>query len=265
MLILLPPSEGKATEGDGPALDLAELSLPEVNGAREAVLESLEALCSGPRERAMEVLGLTPGQADAVDRNLALRASPTLPAARLYTGVLYDNLRLGELLEGPTAARTRESVLVFSGLWGAVGIGDPLPPYRLSMGVKLPPMGALGTFWRSHLADPVAKRAEGRLIVDCRSSTYAAAFKPSGEVADHTASVRVLKETVKGGEVKRSVVSHMAKATRGAIAHTLLSEGRAPETQAELAEALNDLGHTAELTTPAKAGRPSTLDVVIRD
>ncbi|GAA1084550.1 peroxide stress protein YaaA [Nocardiopsis composta] len=265
MLILLPPSEGKAAAGEGPALELSGLALPEVNGAREAVLESLEALCAGPRERALEVLGLTAGQAGAVQRNLEARTAPTLRAAELYTGVLYDNLRLGELLAGPAAARTAESVLVFSGLWGVLGVNDRVPPYRLSMGVKLPPLGGLGAYWRSHLAGPLGKLAEERLIVDCRSAAYAAAFRPSGAAAERTAAVRVLKETASGGTVKRSVVSHMAKATRGAIAHTLLAQGRSPETPAELAEALNDLGHRAELTPPGRGGKASVLDVVVTD
>src|SRR5690606_6713034 len=83
-----------------------------------------------------------------------------------------------------------------------------------------------------HLAGPLGKLAEERLIVDCRSAAYAAAFRPSGAAAERTAAVRVLKETASGGTVKRSVVSHMAKATRGAIAHTLLAQGRSPGTPA---------------------------------
>ncbi|MBB6172764.1 hypothetical protein HNR23_002824 [Nocardiopsis mwathae] len=265
MLILLPPSEGKASAGDGPKLDLSALSLAEVTEARETVLDALERVCSGPVETAREVLGLSARQTDAVERDLQVRIAPTLRAADLYTGVLFDHLRLPELLAGGAAARARESVLIFSGLWGAVGVADPLPPYRLSMGVKLPPLGALGAFWRSRLTDALAARAEGRLIVDCRSAAYAAAFVPTGAAAERAVAVRVLRETTSGGVTKRSVVSHMAKATRGAIAHTLLAEGVEAATPRELADALNDLGHTAELSAPARGKRPATLDVVVRE
>ncbi|GAA3747726.1 hypothetical protein HDA32_001553 [Spinactinospora alkalitolerans] len=264
MLILLPPSEGKATTGDGPPLDLSALSLTEVTGARERVLAALEELCAGPVERAREVLGLSAGQTDAVRRDRELRTAPTLRAAELYTGVLYDALRLPELLSGDAAGVARESVLVFSGLWGAVGVTDPLPPYRLSMGVKLPPLGALGAFWRTHLNDLLDKHADGRLVIDCRSAAYAAAFKPGTDTAARTVTVRVLRETTVDGTVKRSVVSHMAKATRGEIAHALLAARAAPETPEELAAALNDLGHTAELGAPARAGSPRVLNVVVR-
>ncbi|TDQ48225.1 peroxide stress protein YaaA [Actinorugispora endophytica] len=263
MLILLPPSEGKAASGGGPPLDLAALGLAEANPARKAVLAALEEVCARPPEEARAVLGLTPGQATAVERNRRLRTAPALPAAELYTGVLYDALRLPELLAGGSAALTAESVLVFSGLWGVLEPTDAVPPYRLSMGVKLPPLGALGAFWRARLTDALTKRAAGRLVVDCRSAAYAAAFRPDAATAARTATVRVLSETVVDGVVRRSVVSHMAKATRGAIAHSLLAAGLSPATPGELAEALTGLGRTVELTPPTRGGRPYTLDVVV--
>ncbi|MDA8370545.1 MAG: peroxide stress protein YaaA [Nocardiopsaceae bacterium] len=265
MLILLPPSEGKATAGGGPPVDLEALTFPELSTAREAVLDTLEELCSGAAETAREVLGLSAAQADAIERNRAVRTASTLRAADLYTGVLYDRLRLPELLNSDSAALVRESVLVFSGLWGVVGATDPLPPYRLSMGLKLPPLGALGAFWRSHLTDMLTKHADDELVVDCRSAAYAAAFKPTGTIAERTVSVRVFRETMRGGTPTRSVVSHMAKAARGAVAHTLLAEHATAQTPRDLAEALNDLGHTTELNDPARKGRPYTLDVIVRN
>ena len=52
VLILLPPSEGKAEAGTGRRLDLSRLSLTELNPAREAVLNALVDLCAGPDEAA---------------------------------------------------------------------------------------------------------------------------------------------------------------------------------------------------------------------
>ncbi|TQN32297.1 hypothetical protein FHX37_2248 [Haloactinospora alba] len=265
MLFLLPPSEGKATAGSGPRLDPAALSLPETASARETVLEALETLCAGPEEDARQVLGLSAGQAAKIAHNRELRTAPTLRAADLYTGVLYDRLGLGDLLTGGNAERVRGSVLIFSGLWGVVGVTDQLPPYRLSMGVKLPPLGALGAFWRKHLTTPLLEHAGDRLLVDCRSSAYAAAFKPSGETAERTVSVRVLRDTGSGEHAQRSVVSHMAKATRGEIARDMLAKGEDARTPAEFVTALNDLGYPTELTAPSRKGRPYTADIVLRD
>ncbi|MFC7330085.1 peroxide stress protein YaaA [Marinactinospora rubrisoli] len=263
MLILLPPSEGKSGSGDGPPLDLGALSLAELNPARERVLAALADVVARPVPEARAVLGLSATQGEAVERNRVVRTAPTMRAADLYTGVLYHALRLPELLAGRTADAVRDSVLVFSGLWGAVRVTDPLPPYRLSMGVKLPPLGALGAFWRAEASQAIAKRAEGRLVVDCRSAAYAAAFRPDAATAARTVTVRVLRETRHAdGTRTRSVVSHMAKATRGEIAHALLAAGAAPATPRELAGILTELGHHVELTAPARTGRPHVLDVV---
>ncbi|KUP96758.1 peroxide stress protein YaaA [Thermobifida cellulosilytica] len=264
MLILLPPSEGKASSGDGPALDPASLSLPELTPARESVLAALEEVCARPVDEARTVLGLGPRQADAVQRNRELRTAATLRAADLYTGVLYDVLRLPELLAGPSAGRVEETVLVFSGLWGVLRPTDPVPPYRLSMGVSLPPLGPLGAFWRSQLTEALTKLAEGHLVVDCRSAAYAAAFRPGPDVAERTVTVRVLRQTVVDGVVRRSVVSHLAKAARGAVAHSLLASGAAPQSPGELVEVLADLGHRVELTAPARGG-PHVLNVIVSD
>ncbi|WP_242906138.1 YaaA family protein [Actinomadura terrae] len=262
MHILLPPSEKKATEGDGPPLDLASLSFPGLNPVRRRVLAALGK--AGRRDDAAEILALPAGQVqDALARNKVLRKAPTLPAARLYTGVLYDNLDLPSL----DADLAADRVIVFSGLWGALRLTDRVPPYRLAMAVSLPPEGPLSALWRPamlkalNLEDSRARRAPrarsgsgpgARLIVDMRSGPYAAVWKaPAPAVA-----VRVFREAVVGGVPKRTVVSHMAKATRGRIAHDLLKAGAAPSTPDELLKTVADLGHTVELNG-------TNLDVIL--
>jgi cytoplasmic iron level regulating protein YaaA (DUF328/UPF0246 family) len=234
MLILLPPSETKAGGGDGPPLDLATLSLPELTGTRRRVLGALEALCAGPQDTAREVLGLSPGQAAEIARNRELRTVPALPAARLYTGVLYDNLGLATL----DPERAARSLLIFSGLWGALRTTDRVPPYRLAMGVRLPPLGALASVWRPVLT---AALPAGEFVVDMRSAPYAAAWRPPAT------KVRVFREHAG----RRSVVSHMAKATRGAVARALLAGAADPATPEELVKTLVDLGFRAELNGSA--------------
>lgn len=245
MHILLPPSEKKTADGDGPPLDWASLSFPTLNPVRKRVLSAL--VKASRRADAQDVLGLPPGQADdALTRNKALRKAATLPVARLYTGVLYDNLNLPEL-DQDTAA---EQVIVFSGLWGALRLTDRVPPYRLAMGVSLPPVGRLGTLWR-----PAMRKAlplDGGLIVDMRSGPYASAWKAPGPAV----AVRVFRERLAGGVPERTVVSHMAKATRGRIAHDLLRTGATPRTPEELQKTVADLGHTAELNG-------SNLDIIL--
>ncbi|MFC4913479.1 YaaA family protein [Actinomadura gamaensis] len=247
MLILLPPSEKKSRTGDGPPLDLASLGFPSLNPVRERVLDALGEVCL--REDAADVLGLSSGQTDeALSRNRALREAPTLPVAKLYQGVLYDNLALDDL---PADAAT-EQILVFSGLWGVLRLTDRIPPYRLAMGVTLPPEGRLAALWRPALAEALADLPDG-LVVDMRSGPYAAAWKARRPAV----AVRVFREFFLGGVAKRTVVSHMAKATRGAVAHDLLKAGANPSTPEELLKAVTDLGHTAELNGP-------NLDIILQ-
>ncbi|MGW0660612.1 peroxide stress protein YaaA [Streptodolium elevatio] len=264
MLVLLPPSEGKASGGSGPALDLAGLSLPGLTQARERVIDSLVTLCEGDEMKALEVLGLGPKLRGEVLRNLELREAPTLPVAELYTGVLYDALALGTL-DKAAARRASRSMLVFSGLWGALRPTDRVPPYRLSMGVRLPGLGALPALWRTALDAALPELAGGGLVLDLRSSAYTPAWRPTGAVAGRTATVRVLHEREVDGVVRRTVVSHFNKATKGRLTRQLLEAGAQPRTPAQLADTWRDLGWTVEAQPPAKRGTPWALDVVVSE
>ncbi|MDX2766309.1 peroxide stress protein YaaA [Streptomyces europaeiscabiei] len=256
MLVLLPPSEGKAPSAGGAPLKLEGLSLPALTGAREAVIGELVELCAGDEDKAREVLGLSEGLRGEVAKNAELLTAGTRPAGQVYTGVLYDALDLATL-ETAAKQRAARSLLVFSGLWGAVRVTDRIPSYRCSMGVKLPGVGALGTHWRTPMASALPEAAGDGLVLDLRSSAYTAAWKPKGEVAGRTASVRVLHAPT------RKVVSHFNKATKGRIVRSLLSTGIAPKGPAELVEALRDLGYVVEVEPPAGAGKAWALDVLV--
>jgi uncharacterized protein len=258
VLVLLPPSEGKSSPRTGPAVDPGALALPGLRAARERVLAELVDLCRGDEDKALDVLGLGPTQRGEIAKNAALRTAPTRPAAEVYTGVLYDALGLATL---DPAARRRagRDLLVFSGLWGAVRVDDPIPSYRCPIGVRLPGLGGLATYWRGTLADALPAEAGRGLVLDLRSSAYAAMWKPSGEPARHTASVRVLQVRTVDGVEKRTVVSHFNKATKGRLVRALLTSGADPATIGELAHHLHDLGFRVEQPAPTR------LDILVHD
>ncbi|MFC8449383.1 peroxide stress protein YaaA [Kitasatospora sp. NPDC057223] len=263
MLVLLPPSEGKAASEAGVPLALGGLSLPGLTEARESVLRNLVELCRGDEDHAAGVLGLSPGLRGEVARNAGLLTAGARPAGEVYTGVLFDALGLATLDEA-AYARAERSLLVFSGLWGAVRISDRIPSYRCSMGVKLPPLGALGAHWRSALAPVLPEVADG-LVLDLRSAAYAAAWKPAGEPVERTATVRVLQEREVAGVLKRSVVSHFNKATKGRLVRDLLLAGAEPKTPGELVDALLALGYRVEVAARGTARKPWQLDVVVTE
>jgi cytoplasmic iron level regulating protein YaaA (DUF328/UPF0246 family) len=259
VLVLVPPSEGKsAPRGRGAPLDLDALSFPELTGVRGKVLDALVAASTRPD--ALALLGVGPSLAAEVDRNRHLAELPAVPASALYTGVLYDALGW-PTLPAPARRRAVGRLLVVSALWGPLRPGDRVPPYRLSMDVDLPGTGPLAAFWRPHLAPVLEAAAGDGIVVDCRSATYAAAWRPAGALAQRTVTVRVLRER----DGRRSVVSHMAKHTRGLVArHLLLRGGRDPRTPERLAAAIAE-AFDCELLPPTRAGTPATLDVIVRD
>ena len=131
-------------------------------------------------------------------------------------------------------------------------VTDRIPSYRCSMGVKLPGLGALGAHWRGAMASVLPEAAGDGLVLDLRSSAYASAWKPKGEVAARTATVRVLHAPT------RKVVSHFNKATKGRIVRSLLEAGAEPGSPEELAVALRDLKYVVE-----EGGKAGALDVLV--
>src|SRR6201999_2231860 len=173
MLILLPPSEGKTAPTTGSPVDLNKLAYAgALTPSRQKLLGALAALGELPIERAVSMLGVSPGQAAEVVVDAELSSAPAGPAAAVYTGVLYDRLRLPDL---PKRAQGR--VLIASALWGVLRPGDAIPYYRFSAKARLPQIGALAGFWRPALQAALPDE-EGRLVVDMRSAAYAAAWKP---------------------------------------------------------------------------------------
>jgi len=252
VLILLPPSEGKTPAVRGSAVDWPALSFPELNTYRAKVLEALGTVSA--QEEALALLGVGASLKDDVERNTRLHAEPAAPAHQIYSGVLYDALGYKTL----TPAQRRkadDSVLVVSALWGAIRFADRVPAYRLSMGTALPDVGRLASFWKPQLTEALAQAAAGQLLVDCRSSTYAAAWAPP---AEQTVAVNVFTE-VNG---VRKVVSHFAKHTRGELARHLLSRrGNAPQTPAQLLKATRDKWE-AELVD-GSARKPHALNIIL--
>ncbi len=111
--------------------------------------------------------------------------------------------------------------------------------------------------WRDALGPAVTDALGDGLLVDLRSSTYAAFWRPPAELASRVATVRVLHEV----DGRRQVVSHFNKATKGRIVRAVLEDGAAPRTPGRLADLLSDLGWKVELGEQTRKG--TQLDVVV--
>jgi cytoplasmic iron level regulating protein YaaA (DUF328/UPF0246 family) len=253
VLILLPPSEGKSRPAAGPTFSPRDLSFPELSDARGETLAALAEVSASPE--AMATLGVGASLEAEVRANVDLATQPTAPAHSVYAGVLYDALGYSSLTPAQRSKADR-SVVVVSALWGAVGFGDLIPSYRLSMGVGLPELGKLASWWKPRLTPALDARAEGELVVDCRSSTYAAAYK-----APVASTVTVDVVQIRGAA--RKVVSHFAKHTRGEIARLLLStRGTGPRTPQALLALVQERWPLSELE-PATKTKAARLVVVL--
>jgi len=230
VLVLLPPSETKALGGDGPPLDLAALTAPELTAVRTEIAEALVKLAADvPASRT--ALGLSGRQDDEIERNAELWTSPTLPALRRYTGVLYDALDVGSLTRAQRA-RAGRRLAVGSALFGLVRADDRVPAYRLSAGAPLPGLPPLRSLWRPVLSPVLA--AAGELVVDLRSGSYAALAPVPGAV-----TLDVLSERPDG---TRSVVSHFNKAHKGRVARLLATTTAEPDDPVSLRRLLRRAG-----------------------
>lgn len=209
MLVLLPPSEGKARPEAGEPVDLDSLAFADQLGERRE--ELLEALDS------------------------SLRNAPAAPAAEVYTGVLYGRLDLPEL-----PAKAQRQVLIASALWGFVRPDDRIPYYRLPPKEKLDGIGPLAKYWRPALAEALPDE-EGDLILDMRSAAYSTMWKPKQATL---LAVRAFTES----DGERKAVSHMAKAVRGDVARALLESKKSPADPAGAAVTAESAGFTVELS-----------------
>lgn len=191
-LIMLPPSEGKAPEGDGPPWAAGTMAVEELDAARSKVLKAL-----GRRHPA--------------------RLGPTLPAIERYTGVLYQGLDAASL--GAVARRRLDrSVLVVSGLWGLVAPQDPIPHYKLKMSANVPPLGKLSTWWRPAVTAAVAARADRAIVWDLLPIEHTAAV-----VWDETSPHE--RVTVRFVDAQGKTVSHWNKLLKGSLVRWIVTTG----------------------------------------
>ena len=243
MLILLPPSEGKTAPADGAPVDLGSLAYPELTAKRERALAALVRVSSGKqRGRALKALGLSAGQAGELDRNAGLEDAPAAPAAEVYTGVLYERLRLPGAAGGRARAGADRERAV-----GRRAAGRPDP------GLPAVDLGAAA-------AD---RRPGGLLAAGARegAARRGARGRPAlrrlrrGVGAGHATVVGVRGFTEQDGE--RKVISHLVKAIRGDVARALLQAPEPARTPEDVAAIAAAPGIEVELTG-------SSVDVIAR-
>lgn len=228
-------------------MDLNTLSYSTLTPARRQVLQAVAEVSALPE--AANILKVSPTLAAEITRNTRLLTSPTLPCAQLYRGVLYEALDLRGL-DPASRRRATARIVIVSAMFGALRLNDRIPPYRLSMGVNLPGVGPLARHWRSPLTTAMETKPPRGLIIDTRSSTYAAAWSPSPGSPQAQRWVRI---DVPGA-------THMAKHTRGLVARSLVQSPHDPQSPSDLIPLLSG-NFSVDLHPPRSPRHPWTLAV----
>ena len=254
-LILLPPSEGKAPLGDGRPWERGSLSM-DLDAERTRVIRALAAAMKRnevSRGKLLDVKGKALVAATAANRGVA--KAPTLRAIERYTGVLYDAID-HRSLSAVHRRRLEGSVLIFSGLWGAVMPADPIPDYKLKMGAALPPLGKLSTWWRRPLSARLAELAAGRQVWNLLPNEHALAWDPPAGLEQWT--VRFLER--RNGAM--TTVSHDNKSLKGALVRYLLADPGAEP--ADLAAWKHPAGYRLDTKRTERRGSLTLLSLVKR-
>lgn len=219
MRILLPPSEAKHAGGRRAAAN-GRRPVQPIDESRALTLDALAELLRGPDAAAALLLPPSVAVA-AIASNSRVRGGPLLPAIRRYAGTVYDGLAVSELSQvARSLAGSR--LLIFSGLFGVLRGAEPVPDYRVPAKATLPGLGIAASFWRPRLAELVPPMlGRGGLIVDLRSSDYAAMWQPSpgSREASRLLAVRVLSRRPDGS---LGVISYPSKLAKGRLAGGLL-------------------------------------------
>ena len=211
-VLLLPPSEGKAKDGD-----TSRPWAPRL-GAFGAALETSRAqiVVQLRKEKggAQKLLGVSGAHLTrAQSSNMQLVGAPCLPAWQRYTGVVWDHLDLASLTATQRNAFVKR-IIVPSGLLGLVRADDQVPDYRLKMGARLAPFGTMSKFWNEAITDALVAVAKKKAVVDLLPNEHRAAINWNS--LDNVVRIDLVSHS---GAV---VGGHNAKAAKGLLARHLL-------------------------------------------
>ena len=185
---------------------------------RRAVLKAIGEL-SRDREASIRALKLGPKQHSEVDRNRAIRRSPTMPAIDLYSGVLYDAFDARTLsVRLSRSGRTRWSRCTLRSSVSSV----PATPFRPIGSPSI--RGSPGTTLKRALGDRRSRRhSNGRGGADRRPAV--------GRLRRRSARCRPLRSSIyvrvlardDSGRVR--ALNHFNKQAKGLFARAIVASG----------------------------------------
>eukprot|EP00873_Tetraselmis_striata_P013228 jgi/Tetstr1/433492/TSEL_022762.t1 len=182
MIVLLSPAKTLDEDCANPALKPSDHTRPELAEEAEELVGELKKL---PVGKLKALLGVS----DAIarlnhERYRDWKTQPCLPAATLFDGPAYRELRAAELTAKEIKSAAQQ-LRILCGLYGVLRPWDAVKPYRLDMSKKLANRAGkdLYAFWADKLAGAIQRDLEAqpsgqRFIVNCASQEYFQSVKP---------------------------------------------------------------------------------------
>jgi cytoplasmic iron level regulating protein YaaA (DUF328/UPF0246 family) len=210
VVVLLPPSEGKAEGGRSRWSPAAGRFRRLVAPRRQLVAAVADMLASeGDLQALTGTKGVLYDRARRAWAAVAEGRAPVLPAWRRFTGVVWEHLDPASLEQSG-----RERILVVNGLTGLAGGLDPVPDFRLKMDTSVPVLGRIDRFWLPHVNGIVTELAQGSLVINLLPMEHDRALGPVA------GQVKVRFVAPGGGQA-----GHLGKAVKGTFSRFLLQEG----------------------------------------
>jgi hypothetical protein len=145
MIILIPPSEGKASGGN----------LPPKKKIHPITKELLVAIATDNNPE--KLYGVKGNKLEeSIQANTTITTQQTLPAIQKYTGVVYDGFDYNSLSKSEQTY-AHKHIKIISALFGLVSLEEPIPNYKL----KIDKLQA-ATLWKEHNS----KQVEKEFVID---------------------------------------------------------------------------------------------------
>ena len=198
MKIIVSPSKTQTN-----IIQLEGLDHPKYHSESRQIIKELKQYRKEELASIMKIKGQLLDQTYHDIKNLKLNQTSLTPAIRLYTGVVYDTLKLDDYTV-EEKLYLNQNVRIISALYGVLSPMDGVQAYRLDFTMKLKNIN-LHQFWKDKIIK-VFKQDE--FILDCASQEFSHFLKPYKEKVHRVEFIDIV-------DGQEKIISYNAKKLRG--------------------------------------------------
>lgn len=202
MKILLSPSKTQCTNKHQ-----VGLKHPKYFNHTKEIIRELKLLSEEELSIMMKIKGKLLDETYSIIRNLKLNPKVLTPSIELYTGVVYESLKLNSYTIDEFDY-LNQNIRIISALYGILYPMDGIQNYRLDFTMKLKNIN-LNQFWKEII---VKEFKNEKLILDCASQEFSHFLKPLKEKVHRVEFIDIV-------DGQEKIISYNAKKLRGLMAN----------------------------------------------